>query len=73
MIWRLYEDVAHPEGWIEIWAVDSWTDHLREADRLSDFDKAVLARVAPFVDADAPLPSRYIAIDPAARGRRNVA
>ena len=73
VVWRLYEDVAHPEGWMEIWAVGSWTDHLREATRLSDFDRAVLARVAPFVDPDAPLPSRYIGVDPASHGRRNVA
>ncbi|WP_242481897.1 MFS transporter, partial [Paracraurococcus ruber] len=28
--WRLYEDVAHPERWVELWAVESWTEHLRE-------------------------------------------
>ena len=32
--WQLYEDVAHPEGWLEVWSVESWTDHLREVTRL---------------------------------------
>ena len=30
MFWQLYEDVAHPEGWLEVWSMESWTDHLRE-------------------------------------------
>ena len=66
LIWRLYEDVAHPDGWMEVWAVQSWTDHLRELDRLSDSDRQTLARVALFHDPDAPLPCRYLAVDPTA-------
>lgn len=62
--WRLYEDVAHPDGWLEAWATQNWTDHLREANRLSDMDYEVLARVSAFHDARAPLPCRYIAVDP---------
>ncbi len=64
LVWRLYEDVAHPDGWMEVWAVQSWTDHLREVDRLSDADRQALARVAAFHDPDAPLPCRYIAVEP---------
>lgn len=73
IVWRLYEDVAHPDGYLEIWAVLNWTDHLREAMRLSDEDRALLARVSVFAAADAPLPCRYIAVDPSQRGARNVA
>ena len=62
--WRLYEDVAHPECWIELWAVPSWTDHLREQDRLSEHDQRMLAAVAPFHDPDHPAPRRFIAVDP---------
>lgn len=69
LVWRLYEDVAHPEGWMEVWAMQNWTDHLREEHRLSDSDRAVLARVALFHDVDAPLPCRYIAVEPRERGR----
>ncbi len=73
--WRLYEDVAHPDGWLEAWWMQNWTDHLREAHRLSETDHAVLARVSAFHDAQAPLPCRYIAVDPGQRAdggpRRN--
>ncbi len=65
LVWRLYEDVAHPDGWMEVWAVQNWTDHLREQHRLSDSDREILARVALFYDTDAPVPCRYIAVDPA--------
>ncbi|MDQ1079419.1 MFS transporter [Pseudoroseomonas cervicalis] len=44
--WRLYEDVAHPEMWAEFWAMESWTEHLRELDRLQPADRAVIARAA---------------------------
>ena len=71
MDWHLYEDVAHPDGWIEVWCMQNWTDHLREAVRLSEEDLQVLARVRPFHKADAPAPSRFLAVDPriAAAGR----
>jgi transmembrane secretion effector len=62
--WRLYEDVAHPEGFLEAWSMESWTDHLRGAGRLSPGDRSVLARAAAFQTAD-QLPARFIAVDPA--------
>lgn len=46
LAWQLYEDIAHPERWVEFWVVENWTDHLREADRLTDMDRAALARAA---------------------------
>ncbi|GAC1345866.1 MAG: MFS transporter [Acetobacteraceae bacterium] len=64
MDWRLYEDVAHPDGWLEVWSMQNWTDHLREAIRLSEEDKQVLAATGAFRCEEAPLPCRYIAIDP---------
>ena len=67
--WRVYEDVAHPEGWLEVWSMQNWTDHLREAVRLSDEDKQVLAAVSSFHDKAAPQPCRFISVDTA--GRRN--
>ena len=69
MDWRLYEDVAHPEGWLEVWTMQTWTDHLREAVRLSDDDKRLLAAAAAFHDAEAPLPCRYISVEPGMRAR----
>jgi MFS family permease len=65
IIWSLYEDVAHPEGWMEVWSMESWTDHLREVTRLSEDDRATLARAGLFqCGGDGPRPARYIAVDP---------
>jgi hypothetical protein len=63
LFWQLYEDVAHPDGWVEVWTMESWTDHLREIVRISDDDKRLLAAVSVF-QHDAERPSRYLAVDP---------
>jgi MFS family permease len=63
LFWQVYEDVAHPEGWIEVWSMESWTDHLRESMRLSDDDRVLLARVGAF-QRNADRPARYLAVDP---------
>lgn len=65
VFWQVYEDVAHPEGWIEVWSMESWTDHLRETIRLTDDDKRLLAELIAF-QQDVNRPSRYLAIDPQA-------
>ncbi|GAA0587648.1 MFS transporter [Craurococcus roseus] len=65
LTWRLYEDVAHPERWAEFWAVGNWTEHLREAQRLTDDDLAALARAAALHRAEAPPEaSRYLNVPP---------
>ena len=67
--WQLYEDVAHPEGWLEMWSMESWTDHLREVGRLSEADRAVLARARAFQsDPAIRPPARYLAVDPTHAG-----
>jgi MFS family permease len=63
VFWQVYEDVAHPEGWLEVWSMESWTDHLREAIRLSEDDKQLLARLSVF-QVPTERPQRYIAVDP---------
>ncbi len=63
LFWQIYEDVAHPEGWLEVWSMESWTDHLREVTRLSEDDKQLLARLNVFQVAT-ERPQRYLAVDP---------
>jgi MFS family permease len=59
--WRLFEDVAHAERWLEIWLMENWTAHLREEGRLTDTDRAALARAAAFQqDGAAPEAVRYL-------------
>jgi hypothetical protein len=49
-----------------MWSMESWTDHLREVGRLSDTDRAVLARACAFQSDPATRPpARYLAVDPA--------
>ncbi|WP_188898745.1 MFS transporter [Caldovatus sediminis] len=65
LLWRLYEDIAHPERWVELWAVESWTEHLREADRMTEEDRATLARAAALHRGDGPPEAaRYLNVVP---------
>jgi MFS family permease len=59
-MWRLYEDVAQPELFAELWAVETWTEHLREHGRLTPEDRAVLARAAAFQAEGQPEAARYL-------------
>ncbi|MBS7791811.1 MFS transporter [Roseococcus sp. SDR] len=59
--WRLYEDIAQPDRWVELWAIESWAEHLREVGRLSDEDRGTLARAAAFhVGEGGPEAVRYV-------------
>ncbi len=65
VLWRLYEDVAHPERWVELWAVPSWIEHLREADRMTPEDRATLAHAAALHRGDGPPEAaRYLNVLP---------
>lgn len=64
-VWRLYEDIAHPERFVELWAVESWEEHLREASRLGPEDRAALARVAALhAGEEPPEAARYLNVQP---------
>jgi hypothetical protein len=65
VFWQIYEDVAHPEGWIEVWSMESWTDHLRETIRLTEDDKRLLSELSVF-QHEVNRPTRYLAVDPQA-------
>ncbi|MCO6415485.1 MFS transporter [Siccirubricoccus sp. KC 17139] len=63
--WRLYEDVAHPERWVELWLVGSWTEHLREEARLTEWDRAALARAAALHRGEEPPEAaRFLHVEP---------
>ncbi len=65
LFWQLYEDVAHSDGWLEVWAMENWTDHMREAGRMSEEDRTALVRAAAFQRGDdRPALSRYLAVTP---------
>jgi quinol monooxygenase YgiN len=63
--WRLYEDVAHPERWVELWTVESWTAHLREEERLTEHDRAILDRAGALHRGEGPPEAaRYLNVMP---------
>ena len=63
--WRLYEDVAEPDRWTELWAVESWTEHLRHATRLEEADRWALARATALHRGDGPpKASRHLNVEP---------
>ena len=63
--WRLAEDIAHPERFVEVWTMESWTDHLREEERLTPDDAAILSRAAAMHRAQAgPETGRYLNVEP---------
>ena len=65
VVWRLYEDVAQPDHWTELWAMESWTEHLREETRLDEADRVTLARAtALHRSEEPPRASRYLNVDP---------
>jgi len=53
-LWRLYEDVAHPERWVELWTIENWAEHLLEATRMTEQDHAVLRAAAAFHEGGQP-------------------
>ena len=65
VLWHLGEDISNPEHWVELWWVESWTDHLREAGRLSDSDRAALARAMAYhIDGGPPPTRRFLSVTP---------
>jgi len=68
--WTLYEDVAHPDSWLETWVMENWADHLREATRISEQDIAALASATAFQESGTLPAARYLAVDPSTRAPR---
>jgi MFS family permease len=63
--WRLFEDIAHPDRWVEAWVVENWTEHLREAGRLTEADRSILARASSFHAGETPPEAaRYLNVMP---------
>lgn len=49
---------------MEVWEVENWSDHLREASRMGDADRAAIARAMQFHQGDPIPPSRFLAVSP---------
>lgn len=51
--WSLMQDAASPNRFVETWFEASWTNHLRQHDRVSHEDKALQDRIAELLQNDA--------------------
>jgi MFS family permease len=52
--WNLFEDVAEPGRFLEIFHEESWVAHLRHHERISAADRIIQARVLAFHKGEAP-------------------
>jgi hypothetical protein len=58
--WRLFQDVADGERWIEAFVVGSWLEHRRLRRRMTMADVAVEARAIAFHRGEVPPVRRYM-------------
>lgn len=64
--WGIFRDVARPDRFLEYFMEDSWLEHLRHHDRVTQLDRDIQARVRAFhLGTVAPVVTHYLAADTA--------
>jgi len=59
--WRLFEDAAHPGRWVELFELESWVEHLRQHERVTEADRVIQESIKAFqVDATVPIVSHLL-------------
>lgn len=61
--WRLFRDIAEPTRLTELFAVDSWEEHLAQHRRIDDASAELIALARSFDRGDGPSSRHLIAID----------
>jgi MFS family permease len=61
--WGVFEDTAEPGRMVEIFLVESWMEHLRQHERVTNADRLVEECVQRFQMSDAPKVTHYIAAE----------
>jgi hypothetical protein len=59
--WGTYEDVAQPGRFVETFALDSWIDHLRQHERVTNSDREQQEIVNRFQVGDRPKATHLVA------------
>ncbi len=59
--WGVFEDVADEGRWLETFMIDSWGDHLRQHDRVTNADRPLEDAVRKFNMGGPPIISHFIA------------
>lgn len=62
--WGLFEDAADPGRIIETFLVDTWAEHLRQHERVTQADRLVQECVNRFHMAGEPKVTHFIATEP---------
>lgn len=52
--WSLYQDPADPERYVEVFVVESWVEHLRQHERVTNADRVTQDRARRFHRGDFP-------------------
>ena len=60
IFWGVFEDVARPGHYLEMFSDSSWLEHLREHERVSHEVQRAEERVIQFLVGDSPLIQHYI-------------
>ena len=60
--WAIYRDGTEPNTYVETFVVESWAEHLRQHERLTDADLKILNKVRSFHRGDKlPIVTHYVA------------
>ena len=62
--WGVFEDAADPTRVVETFLTESWMEHLRQHERVTNADRLVQEAVARFHLNGAPKVTHYIAAEP---------
>jgi MFS family permease len=53
--WDLFQDAADPARMVEVFLVESWVEHLRQHERVTEADRIIQEHLLAFHQADTPL------------------
>ncbi len=66
--WGLGRDTADPSHFVEVYVVESWTEHLRQHERLTVADRSVFEKARSFhIGEEPPTVSHFLFMDERAR------
>ena len=65
--WGLFEDTAQPDRFVETYLLDSWLEHQRQHQRVTQADRLVEERLRELLRAP-PRVTHYLAAEAAAVG-----
>jgi hypothetical protein len=57
--WGIYEDVAEPGRFFEVYVVESWTEHLRQHERVTNADRVLEEEVRRLL-SDSPKVTHFV-------------